>query len=257
MCHPDVPAGTATPRVRTEEATIALPGREPIPAYLALPSALPAPGVLVIPDMYGRSPFYDHICARLAEAGMIAVQPDIFHREGPLPRLSFDAAMERRRRLDGVRCLGELSAVIDWTAGREDCTGRVGTLGFCAGGTFALNLAADRDDLATVAYYAFPDGGKGRSSSEPPTPLEVADRMHGPILAFWGDQDAAVGMDSVTALRSTLQAAEVKHEIHVYPGLAHGFLKQLLEDEEAEGHAQAAEAWARTLSFLSRRLGVA
>lgn len=254
MCHPEVPDGTPVPQARTENVQIEVGDGAAMPALLALPDQGPAPGVLLIGDMYGQAPFYDHLTRRLAAAGFVALHADYFFRQEPLTTFSFDAAMARRSTLDGAQSVRDFRTCLDWLAARPECTGALGTLGFCAGGTFVLNLAAERHDLATVAYYAFPDGGRARSASEPPTPLEAAHQMTGPILAFWGDQDAPVGMHNVQALQSTLQAVGIKHEFHVYPDLGHGFLKQLLDDEHAPGHRQASQSWERTLEFYRTRL---
>jgi len=108
--------------------------------------------------------------------------------------------------------------------------------------------AAERDDIAaTVSYYGFPADARTDAS-----PIEVAPKMHGPILGHWGDQDTGVGMENVEKLRAALVAAGVEHEFHVYPGLGHGFLKAYLEDENTPGYEPACTSWKRTLEFYRR-----
>ena len=244
MCHPEVPEGTTPPDVRTEDATIDVSGGA-MPTFLALPARTPAPAVLVVNDVFGRSPFYELIARRLAQAGFIAATPEFFFREGALPEPTRDAAMARAKRLDFSRTVDDMSAAIDWLHGRDDTTDAIGTIGFCMGGTIVLLLAARRADIAaSVCYYGFP--ADTRTSARP---IDLAAKMKGPILGLWGDQDAGVGMDNVTQLDAALTAAGVDHEFHVYPGLGHGFLKASLEDESTPGYKQACESWTRTIAF--------
>ncbi len=245
MCHPEVPEGTRPPDVRTEEVTVAVAGGE-MPALLALPDHTPAPAVLVASDVFGRSPFYEHLARRLAQAGFVAATPEFFFREGPLPEPTREAAMARSKRLDFSRTVDDMAATIDWLRERPDTSGAVGTIGFCMGGTIVLLLAARRQDLAaSVCYYGFP--ADARTSARP---MDVAPRMRGPILGLWGDQDSGVGMDNVAKLDAALTASGVEHEFHVYPGLGHGFLKAALDDESVSGYREACESWTRTIAFF-------
>jgi carboxymethylenebutenolidase len=244
MCHPEVPEGTAPPDVRTEEGTIAV-GDGAMPAFVALPQRMPAPAVLLVNDVFGRTPFYEHIARRLAQAGFVAATPEFFFREGQLPEPTRDAAMARAKRLDFSRTVDDMSAAIDWLRGRADTTEAVGTIGFCMGGTIVLLLAARRADIAaSVCYYGFP--ADTRTSARP---IDLAAKMKGPILGLWGDLDAGVGMDNVKELDAALTAARVEHEFHVYPGLGHGFLKASLEDKSTPGYRQACESWTRSIAF--------
>lgn len=249
MCHPEVPEGTTPPDVRTEEATIAV-GDGAMPAFVALPQRMPAPAVLVVNDVFGRSPFYEHVARRLARAGFVAATPEFFFREGPLPEPTRDAAMARAKRLDFSRTVDDMSAAIDWLRGHADTRDAVGTIGFCMGGTIVLLLAARRTDIAaSVCYYGFP--ADTRTSARP---IDLAAKMKGPILGLWGDQDTGVGMDNVETLDRELTGAHVEHEFHVYPGLGHGFLKASLEDESTAGYQLACESWTRTIAFYDALL---
>lgn len=244
MCHPEVPAGAPIPDVRVELSSISVENGA-MPTLLAIPERTPAPGVLIINDVFGRSPFYDHLARRLAQAGFVAATPEYFFREGALPEPTREAAVARAKKLDFSRWGRDMSAAIDSLRGRRDVNGVVGTIGFCMGGTQVLLLAARRDDIAaTVSYYGFPADARTESS-----PIDVGAKMHGPILGHWGDQDAGVGMDNVEKLRAKVASAGAQHEFHIYPGLGHGFMKASLDDEKTPGYQQACASWTRTLEF--------
>ena len=255
MCHPEVPAGTPLPNVRTEEVAIDVGGGPKMSALLALPQRTPAPAVLVVNDVFGRVAFYEHLSRRLGQAGFVALNPEFFFREGPLPEQTREAALARRPKLNEKRTLVDLGAAIDWLHRRPDVDGKVGTIGFCMGGTFVLNLAAQRSDLAaTVSYYGFPASSTS-APNDRPAPLEVADRMKGPILGHWGDQDTGVGMENVEKLHARLEETGFSHDIRIYPGLGHGFLKAFLEDERSPGYEQACASWTRTIAFYREAFG--
>jgi carboxymethylenebutenolidase len=247
MCHPEVPAGAPLPDVRVEDVTIPVEGKLLMPGLLALPDRVPAPGVLIINDVFGRSPFYDQLARRLAQAGFVAITPEYFFREGSLPEPTREAAQARAKQLDFKRWGRDMSAAIDWLRGRPEVNGMIGTIGFCMGGTQVLLLACRPDLAATVSYYGFPADRRTEVS-----PIEAAPQMNGPILGHWGDQDTGVGMDNVAQLRSALEAARVEHEFHMYAGIGHGFLKASLDDAKTPGYEQACTSWERTLDFYRR-----
>ena len=253
MCHPEVPAGQPIPDVAKEEVTVPLPGGHEMPAVLVRPEGGSAPAVLVVSDVFGRSPFYENLACRLAMAGFAALCPEYFFREGPLEQPTREAALARRQRLDEGRAVRELDATIDWLGALDGVIGdRVGTVGFCMGGTFVLDLAAMRSDLVTVSYYGFPVGRPGPASA--PVPLEVADRMSGPILGFWGDQDEAVGMDNVEKLAAALRERDVDFQYTIYPGVGHGFMARSGLEEGKEGYEEACDSWARAIHFYRQHL---
>jgi dienelactone hydrolase len=251
MCHPEVPPGSRTPEVTRQEVALPVGAGDAMPAMLATPDGGPAPAVLVVSDVYGRSPFYEDLAARIATAGFEALLPDFFFRAGPLAERTLEAARERRQRLDEGRALEDLRATLGWLRARPGHGGRIGTVGFCMGGTFVLHLAAADEDLVTVCYYGFP---AYRSPSGLPSPIEVADRMRGPILGFWGDQDAGAGMDNVAELGRRLGARGVDHRQRIYPGLGHGFLAGSRFDESSEAYGAACESWTLALDLWRQHL---
>ena len=253
MCHPEVPAGAPVPDVERLEVEIPLIGRqEKMPALMARPRTGAGAGVLIVCDVFGRSPFYEDLAGRLALAGFTALVPEYFFRQDPLPERTREAAMARRAELDQNQTVVDLDQAIDWLQLQPFAGGRVGTIGFCMGGTLVLDLAAGRDDLATVCYYGFPaasDPVKG-----PPAPLTLTEKMSGPILGFWGDQDAGVGMDNVAKLAAALDARGVEFEHTVFPGLGHGFMAASQLDPSHEAYEAACQSWTRTVEFYRGHL---
>jgi carboxymethylenebutenolidase len=243
MCHPEVPAGQPVPDVKAREVTLTVPTGDSMTAMFAQPDGESRGAVLVINDIFGRVPFYENLTRRLAEAGFTALDPEYFFRQGALAEQTREAAIERRSHLDNAQALADLDAALNWL---REATGfaRLGTIGFCMGGTFVLQLAARRQDLASVCFYGFP----GQISAQ-----ERAG-VNGPLLGFWGDQDAGVGMDNVEQLRAELEARGVEHDFTVYPGLGHGFMKASGLEPDGEGYEQACEAWTRTLDFFREKL---
>jgi dienelactone hydrolase len=253
MCHPDAPSTPSPAPEALQEVGVPLATGEELPSLYAHPDH-PGPGVLIVADIFGRSGFYEDLAARLAVAGYHALLPEQFFRQGPLAEQSREAAFARRRQLDDLRVLADYLSALDWLAGQPGVTGaRSGTIGFCMGGTFVLNLAAQRDDLATVCYYGFPQAPRLSLNPAPP-PLEQLDAISGPIIGFWGDQDEGVGMDNVAKLADGLRARAGHCEHIRYPGHGHGFLKQALPEAGNAGHGDAVDSWQRTLEFYRRHL---
>jgi dienelactone hydrolase len=261
MCHAEAPS-IPSPAAITEEVAIPLAGGEQLPALYAHPEQAPgatgaarAPGVLIASDVYGRTPFYEDLAARLAGAGFHALLPEPFFRQGPLANRGREAAFARRAQLDDLLAIAGYMAAADWLQARpEIASGRVGTIGFCMGGTFVLDLAAERDDLATVCYYGFPRS-RPMGPRPGPSPIDNLASMRGPIVGFWGDQDEGVGMDNVVAFAQAAKEHGLDLDHTIYAGLGHGFLAQALTDPDHSGHQQACDSWERTIGFYHRHLG--
>lgn len=252
MCHPEVTMGQSPPEVAREEVSIPVASEEEMPAILARPEAEQAPAVLVVPDIFGRSPFYEDLAARLASAGFEALVPEYFFRQGPLSERSYEAAFARRGKLDERRSLGDLGAALGWLRQRPGYAGRIGTIGCCMGGTLVMDLAASEEDLVTVAYYGFPVPSASLASP-PPAPLDLAEQMQGPILAFWGEQDETVGLDNAERFVSRMEEHGKDFSHRIYPEVGHGFLAAGLGDDPAADNP-AGESWTLTIDHLHHHL---
>ena len=205
---------------------------------------------LVLPDIYGPSPFYHAVTARLAGHGFDAVMVDYFFREGPIAETTRAAAFERRATMDENRCLADIGTVIDQLPGRRPGT-RIAVIGFCLSGTYAFDLTAVRSDLATVTFYGFPEGPGGPVAARAPRPIDITSQFQGPILSFWGDQDS-IPMELVGRFGAEAARHGADYRYEVYPGAGHGFLQGLVE--KRADSASAHDAWNQTIAFLDGAL---
>jgi carboxymethylenebutenolidase len=173
------------PAAERAERTVPLPHGGGMPALVCYPAREARRGVLVVHDASGRIPFYEDLTARLAAAGYVAIVPDLYFRQGPLPAPTPDAEMGRLAQLDKRQSIRDLLAAADWLKAEPAVTGsRLGVVGFSLGATLALAMAAERRDLAIAAYYPFPAGQVPADENSPPAPLSLAASMSGPIIAF-------------------------------------------------------------------------
>jgi carboxymethylenebutenolidase len=256
MCHAEAPSGGRPPGPRGRAGTGRARGGE-MPAYIAFPAELPAPAIVIVNDVGGLSPFYRHLAERLADAGYVAISPELFHRLGPVAvqpgdPAYMDGAIARMMKLDTDLLFADLGATIDHAAALPQTRARgVGTIGFCMGGTCVLALAVRRPDLrAAVAYYGVPVKRRGVPNVQP---LDEVDRLAVPLLAHWGDRDDAVGLDNIERYRDAVAAAQQDAAIHLYPGLGHGFLRAI-DDGASPSHDPACLSWSRTLEFFAEHL---
>lgn len=248
MCHTDVPDGQATPLVDRTEIHVPLANGESMPGTL-FTDGRQGPGVLVVADIHGPSPFYESLAARLARAGYTVLLPDYFFRQGPTAGPEIEAAFARRGKLDEGQTLRDLDESCGWLAERTG-TSRVGSVGFCMGATFTLDLASVRSEMVTVAYYGFPVP-QATIVSPPPRPIDVVGSQRGPVLAFWGEEDKGVGLDHVRTYTGLAEEANPEFSYEILPGLGHGFLaKAKIDDREDVG----GRTWHRVLHLFDERL---
>jgi carboxymethylenebutenolidase len=247
MCHPEVPDGAATPDVARHEISFTATDGVTMPTLLASPVESARGAVVIAADIFGRSPFYEDIAARLAIAGFATLLPDLFARQGPPSEPTREAVFTRRAQMDDAQALRDMTSAIE--VARDH--GRVGTIGFCMGGTFVLQTAARKLGVATVCYYGFP---VARGPSAVPSPMDLVDDLEGPILGFWGEQDEAVGMDNLAGFVDEVAARGIDFEHTVYPDVGHGFMAASKLDPSHAAYQPACDSWTRTVQFFRDRL---
>ncbi|KZS62734.1 carboxymethylenebutenolidase [Mycobacterium kansasii] len=219
----------------------------PIDALLSVPAGEgPWPGVVVVHDAVGYAPDNESISRRIAQAGYVALTPNMYARGGRarcITRVFRELLTKRGRALD------DILAARDHLLAMAECSGRVGIAGFCMGGGFALILSP-RGFGASAPFYGTP------------LPRHLSDTLDGacPIVASFGSRDP-LGVGAADRLRTVTQAKGITADIKVYPGAGHSFANKLpgqpLIRVAGFGYNETAteDAWRRVFAFFGEHLG--
>jgi carboxymethylenebutenolidase len=210
--------------------------------YLATPAGKgPAPAVIVIHEWWGLDAWVKQQADALAAAGYVALAPDLYRGKVT------DKQEEAHQLMSGLsedRALADLKgawAHLQGMAGvRKD---RIGVIGWCMGGRYALRLAVEEPALAAaVAYYG-----------APPTDAAAIERIKAPVLGNFGAEDKGPSPEAVRAFEEAMKKAGKSVDVKVYEGAGHAFANV---NNPWGGYRKeaAADAWKRTLAFFERHL---
>jgi carboxymethylenebutenolidase len=226
---------------------VTLPGG--IPAHLVVPpvGAGPWPGVVVIHEVFGVNDDIREQAARLAGAGYLAIAPDLYRGQGARRCLlqTFKALRSGRG-----RAFEDIEVVREQLAAREDCSGRVGVIGFCMGGGFALLAAARGFDAAAPNYGQLPKD------------LDGALQGSCAMVASYGRRDPQL-RGAADKLEQALTRLRIPHDVKEYPDAGHAFMGRInagpvnpvMRVAGVGFHQPSAEdAWGRILRFFDQHL---
>lgn len=226
-------------------------GSETLTGYLATPQGKgPWPGVIVLFEITGLTADTRAQADRFAANGYLAFAPDLYRGRSYVRcvRKAISDLLRRRGRI-----FDDIEAARAWLGGREDSTGRVGVIGFCMGGGFALVAAARYDFQAASANYAL-------------VPLNAEKALAGacPIVASYGARDLSL-RGAAAKLERTLTVLDVTHDVKEYPKTGHSFLT----DSEVppvlnawakvvighgKGKENADDGWRRIMAFFGEHV---
>lgn len=244
---PNFAAGQQIPkddkRIKTEVLSYpSSAGSGTVKGYLAKPANATGklPGVLVIHENRGLNPHIEDITRRLALDNFIAFAPDALTPLGGYPG-DEDKARTLFATLDQKKSLEDFVAATTFLKSREDCTGKLGVVGFCYGGGMAHTLATRLPELnAVVPFYG----------NHPPA--EDAAKVKAPLLIHFAGVDERINASWPT-YEAALKAANVRFTAHQYAGTQHGFNN----DTTPRFDPTAAKlAWERTMAFFNQTLRV-
>ncbi len=210
--------------------------------FVALPDgAGPHPGVVVIHEAYGLNESIKDVARRFADTGYVALAVDLFaDRNRALCMARYMAGMLRGSvNRPGV---GDLKLALShlMTLPEVDPQ-RVGAIGFCMGGSFAVAWACTDDRLKAIApFYA-----------ANPRPLEAVARMC-PVVGSYPEKDFTASAGR--ALDAELTRRQIEHDIKIYPDTRHSFFTAKRSQAEIDA---ADDAWRRVMAFFGTHLGEA
>ena len=230
------------PRIKTERVTVASPqGNGEIKGLLVRPANATGrlPGILVVHENRGLNPHIEDIARRLGTANFMAFAPDGLTTVGGYPG-DEQQATAKFREVDGQKMGQDFLAAARWLKARNDCTGRIGAVGFCYGGgvvnTLAVALGADL--AAAVPFY-------GRQ----PAAADAA-KIKAPLLIHYASNDAGIN-NGWAAFETALKANNAVYTMHMYDNTQHGFNNDTTPRYD---EAAAKLAWQRTLDHFNKYL---
>jgi carboxymethylenebutenolidase len=217
-----------------------------MPCFIARPKGDGAQAaVIVIQEAFGLNGHIKDVARRLAAEGYVTLAPDLYWRGGKGRAVGYDQLPEAIALMMSARddeIVADVKSAVTWLEKQPGVRAdRIGISGFCMGGRVSYLAACELPDkiAAAAAFY----GGA--------IPVDKTSKLRAPVLAFFGEKDAFITLDSVEELKKELQRTGKQAEVIVYPGADHGFFC----DERASYHEKSAkDAWKRLLDFFGKHL---
>jgi carboxymethylenebutenolidase len=229
----------AAPIHAGEETVTFKSGDETAAGFLATPAGKgPSPAVIVIQEWWGLDNWVKDQARALAKEGYVALAVDLYRGKVTAKE---EEAHQFMSGLPPDRAMRDLKGAYAFLAARPDVKKeRIGAIGWCMGGRYALALATEEPKLAAaVAYYGAP----------PTDPAAI----EAPILGNFGGADKGPSPEQVKAFEAALKKAGKTADIKIYEGAGHAFANV---NNPWGGYREAAakDAWSRTLAFFAQHL---
>ena len=223
-------------------------GTREVNCFIAFPEVKEkATAVVVIHEIFGLSDWVRGVTDQLAEAGYIAIAPDLLSGAAPggggtAELGSGDAVRKAISSLPPDQITADLNAVVAYVAKLPACNGKVAVGGFCWGGGQTFRFATNNKDVkAAFAFYGTGPENEGDIK-----------RIACPVYGFYGGNDARV---NATIPKSTelMKKAGKTYEPVTYEGAGHGFMRAGEQPDAGEANKKARdEAWKRVKDLLKK-----
>jgi carboxymethylenebutenolidase len=210
-----------------------------------------ATAVIVIHEIFGMSDWVQSLTDQLAEAGYVAIAPDLLSGMGPngggTESLSGNAVGQAIQSLPPDQITGDLNAVADYIAKVPGSNGKIVVTGYCWGGGQSFRYATNNPNIkAAFVFY----GPAPASADGTPDKAALA-KITAPVYGFYAGNDARI---NATLPKTTEAMAELKkkYEPVTYEGAGHGFMRAGEAPDANEANKKARdEAWARWKKILA------
>jgi dienelactone hydrolase len=220
--------------------------------YLAWDDAIegPRPGVLVVHEWWGLNDYARGRAEQLAKLGYVAFAADMYG-EGKVTEHPTDAgAMATKVRNNVQDWRKRASTALEVLKAQPQCDKtKLAAMGYCFGGSTALQLAYAGADLKAVATF--------HAALPAPTALE-AKQIKPAILICHGADDKFVPDTAIKAFRDALDKAGVKYEFESYPGTVHSFTVPDADKHNIQGmkynKSADEDSWKRMTTLFSEKL---
>jgi len=206
-----------------------------------------ATAVLVIHEIFGLTDWVRDVTDQLAEAGYIAIAPDLLSEMAPggggTPEFGGgDGVRKAISSLPSAQVTADLEAVADYVAKLPSCNGKVVVAGFCWGGGQSFRYATNNKNLkAAYVFYGPP----------PESESDIA-RVNCPVLGFYGQNDNRIN-STIPKTKEQMKKAGKEYDPVIYDGAGHGFMRAgEAPDAGPENKKARDEAWKRWKESLKK-----
>lgn len=234
--------------IEQSEVMIATPNGQ-MPAVLVSPTQIDRkPAVLLLMEAFGLTAHIRDVAARIANEGYVVLIPDLYYRELPYNKFSYDEveqAMAMMWRLDfGKPMESDLRAVIAYLKSHPLVhSSHIGVTGFCLGGGLTFYTACKLSNEIAVAAPFY-----GMVLDEW---IEAIKDISVPVYLFFGGQDPFISRDRIKQIESRFQVLKKDYRLKIYPDAGHGFF---CDERSDYNPAAAVDAWSELLQFFDRHL---
>jgi carboxymethylenebutenolidase len=247
-------------RIVTEEINFSSSDGAKIDAFMARPrQAGRYPGVIVIHEAFGVDDHIRDIVGRLANAGFVALAPNLYQRVGAPTAGDMGSVMQKMFGLQDPQIVRDLEAAAARIRAMDNSNGKVGCVGFCMGGRTTLLFAcsSDKVDAAVDCWGGFILSATPDAASTPSRPTPVIDLAAGlkcPLYVVVGAEDANPSPAHAAQLRERLdkEGKSALVTVEVFENAGHAFLN----DRRPNYREKAAfELWPKMVAFFKKHLG--
>lgn len=237
--------GTAMGEVKTSDVTIKS-GDEQIKGFLAEPDGKgPFPAIVVIQEWWGLNDWIKENAKRLAAQGYVALAPDLYRG-----KVTDDptVAGQLLKGLPKDRAVRDLKGAVDFLVAKENVQkGKIGSIGWCMGGMYSLQIAIDDPRVkAYVMCY-----GRGV------TDADTLKKINGTLLGIFGEDDKGIPADGVRDFEKALKGAGKKvDQVKIYKSAGHGFMRPANGTKPNPEYREEAakDAWMQIDKFFAKEL---
>jgi carboxymethylenebutenolidase len=216
-------------------------GDESVQGTLYTPAGKgPFPALIVIHEWWGVNDWVKDQASKFADQGYVALAVDLYRgKVATTP----DMAHELMRGVPEDRAKRDLKAAFAFLESQSDVKkNRIGAIGWCMGGGYALDVALEEPTLAAdVINY-------GHLATD----ADALKKINSPILGSFGGQDHGITPDDVHKFEQQLKQLGKKADIKIYPDAGHAFENP--NNKDGYRPDDAADAWKRTTDFLAQTL---
>lgn len=225
-----------------------------IGGYLAKPlGAGLHPGVIVIHDIFGLMvPHPKEIARKFAANGYIALAPDLYARESFPDADSARAGVQASGGIPDGRVVDDLEGAATALNALATCNGKLGCIGYCAGGRQTVLFACNTASLsAAVDCYGGNVVTEKATPNQPQPVIQMVNRISCPLLGLFGEDDQNPSPGNVLVLEEHLKGHGKTYEFHSYPGAGHAFFADYRPSYRQEA---AVDGWNHVFNWFEKYL---